>query len=183
MFLKKLIIGGHMASAKVADGRLILSLPDAETPVVWALDLKDMDTAVLRVEHDKQGLYILRKLGGKSGIETIAVYRARDMAVNGLMQATHALASAKTQRSIDIPEGRRKPAMTWLTYFLIGWFLLYLSGFDRVILRAIFAPSSNNTPVAAAPENTSEAQPPVDAVGVPLSADAFLKQQQRMPLP
>ena len=80
-------------TAKVTDGRLVLNLPDAETPALWVMDLADAQTSVIRIEADKGGLYVLKKHGGKGAAETIAVYRDREAASRAMDVAAKALST------------------------------------------------------------------------------------------
>ena len=42
------------ASANVVDGKLILSLPEAENPVVWQMDLSSAKASALEVKKDEE---------------------------------------------------------------------------------------------------------------------------------
>lgn len=182
-----------LPSAKVADGRLILSLPDAETPVVWVMDLPETGATVLRLETDKQGFYVLRRHGSKAAAETVAVYRDRKAASRALMKATRALEKAREVRSISGPNGRPiiiRPASKWsrvITVFLGIWFVCYLSGFDRPILRFLLSPFYGQQTVSAQqlqPQQPLDQQQPAapqsgkpPEAGTPMSADDFLRNQ------
>lgn len=154
------------ASARVADGRLIMSMPDAETPVVWMMNLTDAMTSVLRLEMDRQGFFVIRRHGGKGAAETIAVYRDRKPAVQALARASRALEKARnTGLGAATPSTSR--IKRFFTYLLVIWFILYVFGLDGVILRRILTLPPETKAVSVNP----------NAVGVPLSADDFLKEQ------
>ena len=40
--------------ANVVDGKLILSLPEAATPVIWQMDLEQAQSCALEVKEDKK---------------------------------------------------------------------------------------------------------------------------------
>jgi len=173
------MFGHHTASAHIKDGRLILSMPDAETPVVWLMDLNDATTSVLRLESDKQGFFVLRKHGGKTA-ETIAVYRNRKPAVRALDKATKALDSARSLRHAGSGSSRLTNIMLGI---LLVWFILFrLGNLDLYLLQLAIYPFIKDDIAAmqAAQTQTGAAAPAQpDAVGVPLSADDALKAEQQ----
>ena len=59
------ITGGYSSSAKVVDGALILSLPDAVSPVVWRMELDDVKAASLGIEPKDNNVYVLTMKEGK----------------------------------------------------------------------------------------------------------------------
>ena len=182
MSIKSLLTGHHSASAKVADGRLILSLPDAETPVLWVMDLDEAATAVIRLEVDKQGNNILKKYGAKAAVETVAVYHRRKDAENALVKASAALENARNTRLRVGPNSQPvivRPASLisrLFTTFLYIWFVVYLSSalLGMFTGHTIQQPPQNNTTAAT----TTPDQKDMDAAGVPLSADDFLKNNK-----
>ena len=65
------------ASAKLSGNNLVLSLPDAMTPVVWMIDMDKSGSFFMRVDKDDNGLHILQKIEGSGAdvkIEDIAYY-------------------------------------------------------------------------------------------------------------
>lgn len=182
-------------SAKVTDGRLILTLTDAETPALWMMDLNDAATAVLRLENDRHGLFVIKKHGGKGPAETIAVYRDRRLAAHALQMASKALEKARDTRHqmvngrpIIVRPGSR--IARFMTILLLFWFVLYLMGLDTYIVRTIFEPAQPQLAVsedllmppaltspAPAAASTRQAAPPPIQAGVPLSADDYLLNQ------
>lgn len=176
-------------SAKVTDNRLVLSLPDAETPVVWMLSLAEAVTSVLRLETDRQGFFVIKKHGGpgtKAGTgETVAVYRDREDAIRALNCTSKALNSARSGRSSDSRLKR------WFRYFVYTWFVIsviLLLKIDVLIFRMFMptekipataeAPSANSIAIPQIQSPAQPASPPnLDAVGVPLSADDYLRHK------
>lgn len=176
-------------SAKVSDNRLVLSLPNAETPVVWILSMADAVTCVLRLETDRQGFFVIKKHGGQTkGAtgETVAVYRNRDDAMQALNCASNGLNNAR--------DGKSGSAFKrWFTRFTYAWFIismLLLFRVDAMILRATMDPPEGyvgHTPAAQTGQQPQQqpakqsavpmVSPDLDATGVPLSADEFLQHQ------
>lgn len=176
-------------SAQVAGGRLVLSLPDAETPVVWVMDLGEASSAVLRLENDKNGFCVIRKHSGKSAVETVAVYRDRRAAETALARASRALEAARG----NVSDKHVIVRSSWLTRFSLGfltiWFMLYLGGLDGLALRLALSPffgSSVAQQSVASAEGAQQAPAAAaaDTVGVPVSADAFLRgNAQKLKVP
>ncbi|MBU6234653.1 MAG: hypothetical protein KGQ41_02315 [Alphaproteobacteria bacterium] len=178
MGLWNFITGQNASSAKVADGRLILSMPDAETPVIWVMELDDGASSVIRLENDKQGNNILKKYGGKGAAETVAVYRNRNKAESALAKISCALEKARNSRVHVGPNAQPviiRPASLparIFTAFLYLWFIVYLGSSLSGYLTAI------EQSAGLIPQNTQAAATigPVNETGVPQSADDFLKQ-------
>lgn len=174
--------GTEKSSARVADGRLILSLPDAETPVIWVMDLDEASTAIIRLEGDKQGNSILKKYGSKGAAETVAVYRDRRYASRALVQASKALEKARGSRVRVGPNAQPviiRPASkitTIFTGFLYIWFAFFLlsnlASYITAKSSALGTTTINNqADIAANPDGSD-----MDATGVPLPANDFLKK-------
>ncbi|NBX66339.1 MAG: hypothetical protein EBQ96_05015 [Proteobacteria bacterium] len=171
-------------------------MPDAETPVVWIMDLSDAATAVIRIEADRQGLSVLKKYGGKGAAETVAVYRDRKKAERALIKASHALEKARDSRMHVGPNAQPviiKPASKigrLFTFFLYVWFALYLGmamygylGMFLGVQSVDTAPQQAGAQQKQAPTSAPSA-PAASIDGVPMSADDFLKQQsQKLILP
>jgi hypothetical protein len=178
MSVLNMIIPQAKSSAKVADGRLILTLPDAQTPVIWIMDLNEATTSVLRIESDQQNLHVIKKLNGKSAADTVGVYASREKAEAALQKASKALAKAQNSRLhtgqnnqpvIIRPASR---AARIFTAFLYIWFALYLTG----NIFYYFANSTAPTPQTSINQQavpTPQTQQNTD--GVPQSADEFLQ--------
>ena len=48
------------SSVKKSNNKLVLSLPDAITPVVWVMDLESASHFGIKIEQDGSGLYARR---------------------------------------------------------------------------------------------------------------------------
>ncbi len=93
MFIKK-ITGGFTPSAKVIDGTLILSLPDALSPVVWRMELGHAKSSAIEVREQKDGGYMLTLKTPKGDVNDIAPYATRAAAVTALVAISNALEHA-----------------------------------------------------------------------------------------
>ncbi|MBK6895984.1 MAG: hypothetical protein IPH06_05275 [Alphaproteobacteria bacterium] len=80
------------SNATVVDGKLILSLPDACSPVVWQMDFEEYRSSALEVREDlKNNRFTLCLKNQKNEAIDIACYEDRHSAVNALMAASQAL--------------------------------------------------------------------------------------------
>jgi hypothetical protein len=164
----------HKSSAKTVDGSLVLSLPDALTPVVMRLDLEDAKSATLGVE-EKSGNHVLVIKTSNKEQQDIAAYQSREEAVNALMAASAALEKgSRTQTFGNAPANdhggqRGTGAWKWVGAFAVLVFLIYLVASGGGNPR--FEGSPRATQGAPAAQGGNFGAP---ASGVPQSADAFL---------
>lgn len=180
-------------TAKIADGRFVLNLPDAETPALWVMDLAEAQASVIRLEADKGGLYVLKKHGNAKA-ETIAVYRNREAGIRAMNIATRALSrGSRSAGAAGSCDSRWACAGRIFTYFVMVWFLLWSINLTPFIMRLVLSPFvSFEAPRAAVKadaeiEEGDQAEVPeflrqrpttnAAPTGVPLSADDFLQQQ------
>ena len=89
------ITGGFSASAKVVDGTLILSLPDAIDPVVWRMDLGHVRASAIEVRSQDDGSFMLTLKTPKGDVNDIAPYATRSRAVGALVAISRAMEQAR----------------------------------------------------------------------------------------
>jgi hypothetical protein len=174
------------ASARVVDGKLILSLPAANTPVVWQMDLGHAKASALEVRHNKEAeIFTLTLKTHKGETMEIAAFNERDRSIEGLMAASRALESAHGQikfsgandsapapvvyaaaTEAEAPKKGRAVFFVLALLVLFGAFMLWSAQMPALVA----APPSSGASMGAG------AQAPV-ANGIPLSADAFLQSQ------
>jgi hypothetical protein len=83
------------SSAKVVDGNLILSLPDAINPIVWRMELGSVKASALEVKpQSTDGSFMLSLKTAKGEVHEIAPFQTRDQAVRALMRVSSALQGA-----------------------------------------------------------------------------------------
>lgn len=86
----------YESSAKVVDGNLIISMPDALNPVVWRMELGSVKASALEVRgHGENGQHMLFLKTPKGDIHDIAPFDTKEKAVNALMHVSAALQSAQ----------------------------------------------------------------------------------------
>lgn len=170
-------------SARVVDGKLVLSFPEAITPVVWQMDLDQTKASALEVRENKEeGSFVLVLKTPRGETINVAAFQQKADAVQGLMAASHALENAWGQirpgRVSDTPKQDNKPLAAapkhihkeggskWIgTIIGIVFILILLSIWNSTSLRA---PSSIGGNTQASAGNAQQ------STGVPVSADDFL---------
>lgn len=182
------------ASANVVDGKLILSFPDAVSPVLWQMELAEAKASALEVAAGKEeGQHALILKTAKGEKIDIATFTSRADAVAGLMAAANALENAqgqirsgastlesaptngaakqpKPKKNLTQAEKKQKQKR-WLTgilalVVLFICFSLWASVVPRVVSTS--APNTGVVTGVTSPQNSS---------GVPVSADDFLSGQ------
>lgn len=185
------------ASAKVVDGKLILSFPEAATPVVWTMDVAKAKASAMEVLQKGDDYTLSLKSAAGEQIE-VATFSTRDAALEGLMLTSEALenahgsirnngATAPQTVANDAPSKKaKKPrapgetkrrlmgvaaSLVFLVVMIMIWgFVMptaYYTG-ERVSRANAPGASLGNTAAVTDPQNSS---------GVPVSADAFLSGQ------
>jgi hypothetical protein len=178
------------SSAHVAGGKLVLSLPGALSPVVWQMDLEKSAMSALEVTEGErgQGWSLMLKVPDEKA-QAIAVFETRDGAVEAMMAASGALASAQT----PVPQQVMAPAGAVHTLHPAGsgHHAVYPApkakgGYGKrlglvlaivlvIVLFGIWSaqlPRAPKTMEGVAASASTSAQ---DAAGVPVSADEFLR--------
>jgi len=84
----------YESSAKVVDGNLILSLPDAINPIVWRMELGSVKASALEVRTQENKFTLLLKTP-KGETHDIAPFETRELAVRALMRVSAALQGAQ----------------------------------------------------------------------------------------
>lgn len=82
-------------SAKIVDGILIITLPDAIRPVVWQLELGLSKSSAMEVREQEDGTFLLMLKTPRQDVQEIAPYATRDLAVRALMAVSKALEGAQ----------------------------------------------------------------------------------------
>lgn len=85
------------SGARVVDGKLILSFPDAIKPVLWQMDLVSAKASALEVEALQGGQAALMLKTPKGEQATVAIFESREAAISALMTVGAALGCAHGQ--------------------------------------------------------------------------------------
>ncbi|MDB5491452.1 MAG: hypothetical protein JWO78_1301 [Micavibrio sp.] len=91
------LTGNYTASASVVDGTLILSLPDALSPVVWRLELSNAKASALEVREGDGGVFRLMLKTPRGDVNDIAGFASRGRAVAALMAVSRAMEQSHGQ--------------------------------------------------------------------------------------
>lgn len=170
----------YESSASVVDGKLILSFPNAKTPVVWQMDMAEVKASALEVRGEKDPFTLVLKTTKGEAMD-VAPFATKDEAVEGLVAVTRALQSAhghirpvtaapanvQTEFAAAPPARKsRWGALVLVIAVLAGlWFLL----------GALQGPMAGLPPGATIPGDETASAP---QNGVPMSADEFLNQNR-----
>lgn len=111
-FLTKYLSSAPHPSAKVVDGTLILSLPQAKAPVVWRMEMGHVRSSAMEIREieanektdkdkkngsRKETIYRLILKTPRDDVETIADFTTRRAALDGLMALSRAMETAEGQ--------------------------------------------------------------------------------------
>ena len=171
-------------TANMTDNRLILSLPDAITPVVWVMDINDAGSFVIKVERDANDLYILQKVSiNDKKTEDVAYYKDKKSAIRALTTFTR-MANGNNKSSNSGGFGHAIwSILKTLLYIALGLILIV-----AIAYAALFTYTGLTTPSydgAIVQQQTMQPtqETNTDAVGVPMSADDFLNNNGSQALP
>lgn len=180
------LTGNYSSSARVVDGTLIISLPQAITPIVWRMELGHVRASALEVRHQEDGTSMLTLKTPKGDIHDIAPFRTKGQAIQALMAVSRAMeqahgqmrpAAANTDGVVNLTTAAQRavsPRPASRSRFatgIIGTILL-------LCLIALFLNiGSQNHESMANGHSTVSGHAPEAATGVPLSADDFLSNR------
>lgn len=183
------LTGNYSSSARVVDGTLIISLPQALTPVVWRMELGHVRSSALEVRQQENGVFMLVLKTPRGDVNDIAPFDSRGRAVQALMAVSRAMEQAHGQivppaanniansagitnlpaiRPATRPASKGRFATGIIgTVLLLGLIALFLNMGSR---NHSSMANGHGTDTA----NHSAAAP---QTGVPLSADDFLNNR------
>jgi hypothetical protein len=185
-------------SGSIVDGKLILSLPQAITPVVWQIDLSETQSSAFEVIGNTDGSFsLVSRRSGTKNVDIIAPFHDRETAIAALMVTARALENGQNKiqpdnqtRSIaqimpssdqffqrSHPEKQSRGGVGWLTWIFaaIGVIMLVFLISTMIMMQPsrIAMETGDNS---GAGQSTNSATTS-DETGVPVSADDFLRQQ------
>jgi len=176
------------ASASVVDGKLILSFPHAQTPVLWQMDLAQAKSSALEVlKAAKGGSYTLTLKTQKGEQVQIASFENREDAIEGLMAASNALKNGHGNMQIAANQDKKlarartghKTANKgqWMTGIIALLALALLFGLWGMVVPK--TPTSIQSSSASHTQSDEQSNPATatQSAGVPVSADDFLSGQ------
>lgn len=195
--------GNHKSSAKVVDGSLVLSLPDATTPVIWRMELGNAKASALEVrktESQGEECFTLVLKTPQGDTNDIASYEHKPKAVRALVEVSEALEKsaqaqpkpraqlANTSRDTSNSSAAHAAANTNAEPSTQGqktgsgkWFILILglllvSGLGFYLNGLSTSGYDSYTSAGNAASSLNPASGTKTQTGVPLSADDFLRE-------
>ncbi len=183
MKLMQCMSGGYSSSARVVGDTLVLSLPDARSPIVWRMELGEIKAAAFEVRQEDKS-WVLTMKTPKGDAQEIAPYDTKAQALKALMAASRAMEQASAKpvsyandagRPVAAPPPRKKGQ---LAAGIIGVAILgvLIYGITQAGPKTPHSPGSSaatSSPSAAMQEGFSGKSAP----GVPVSADDFLRNR------
>lgn len=168
----------YHSTAKVVDGSLVLSLPDALIPTVMRMDLEEVRAAALEVTPRKE-TYVLTLKMSKDNVRDIAPFETREQAVAALMAASQALEKGSA-RTAYVPADEHRAvssgsALKWIGAVGVVLILFWIVNSMGSQIPRPPAPEGNAATASATGTGASDAA----ATGVPLSADDYLARQSK----
>lgn len=169
-------------NVKIVDGKLILSLPDAITPVVWQMDLEKAQSAsftVIENKDDKNFVLVFKTQEGTR--DDIAPFENKQKAVDVLMETSNILQNAHGQIRGSVPAnaapGKNKSdrlgailAVALVIVLILIW-TLSAAGPGRIGQGGVSPAASG------AASSFGNSVSPRQSSGVPVSADDFLNNR------
>jgi len=181
--MKKLIealTGGYSSSAKVVDGMLILSLPDAVSPVIWRMELGHAKASAMEVRENDDGTFSLVLRTPRGETNEIAPFTTRAAAVRALMSVSRALESgasrvAQPQAAANVRVAAEPAAPARRGGGLVPG--LIAVGILVILISIFFSMMPKTVPMGVAPAGgiPGPAAANGSAPGMPVSADDFLR--------
>lgn len=187
--------GGYGSTASVVDGKLVLSFTDAIRPVLWQMDLTSVKTSALEmVDGPEAGQFGLVLRAPKGEVQEIALFSAREAALDALVTVRDALGRAHGQiRPVSAtPDGSGAVAPVG---YAPGWqgkpdahqtAMKWIGGLAGLVILAILLnmlwslsprPPASIPLVAGSSSDSGGFKSPQETTGEPVSADDFLRAQ------
>jgi hypothetical protein len=177
----KKLLGYRTSKARLTNNKLILSLDNALTPVMWVIDLTTTPSFVLKVEENSDGYFVLQKTHSDGKLlttEDLAYYEKKGHALDAMDHAANAMSKSKNCSLIT-----EKFMRFVCLVIIIGGFVWAISHFGKDIDLKAFIPTielsvdGEALPQSQQYEPRPEPQQNMNEMGVPLSADDFFNNQ------
>ena len=175
------------STAKVVDGRLVLSLTDAQKPVVWQFDLSVAKSSAIELRETNGGETTLVLKTATQDAHDIATYDTNEKAVRALMAISRAMERAQGQ--MHAPQAGTYPPPAIIPAGAMNWKSIILKGISNIIMTLVVlfllfigivwfaSPANNQMPPTAEPELGVSAPTAPTVPGTGQSADDFLNSQ------
>lgn len=178
LLTKKTSTDDYLPSAKIIDGTLILTLPNAVSPVVWQMELGQSKSSALEVRANDNNQFTLVLKTPRQDVQDIATFANKEAAVEALLVTSKAMEAGSGQLHPNARSHYPLPVVTHqnsngFSFFLffkkllkfIGWVILTLVILMTLIFIASKLISATGTGSSSIGTNG------------PISADEFLESQ------
>ncbi len=164
------------STAKIVDGKWILSFPGALKPTVWQMDFEQFEASALEVDEKGDQFSLILKTPQGKGMD-IAHFESKAKAVQALVAASKALEGGQGKirpmaahgAGGEVGYSEARPKRKW-TAPLLGLLLLF-------VLFIVWVALAPRPPGSLGQQNSSFGGAPASVSGVPMSADDFLRAQ------
>lgn len=171
------------SNVTIVDGKLIMSLPDAQMPVVWQMDLEKAQSSVFTIQEDKKTKsFTLILKQSNNAVDEIASFDNKQDAVDILMETSSALQNAHGQikpttannsnQHISSPQSDTKGDKTGATLALA--LIIILGLIWTISASGNLDPNRKTTASSFEGSLSKNAR---ESSGVPVSADDFLSNR------
>ncbi|PCI96477.1 MAG: hypothetical protein COB14_09995 [Alphaproteobacteria bacterium] len=159
----------------IVDGKLILSLPDAQMPVVWQMDLGKAQSSVFTIQEDKkQKNFTLILKNSDDTTNEIASFKNKQDAVDILMETSSVIQNAHGQIKPSAANNNNGQGKNDRTSAILALALIFVLGLIWTISASgKLDPSARATTSSTSPSGANAR----DSSGVPVSADDFLSNR------
>lgn len=158
--------------AALVDNSLVVSLPKAETPVVWRVDFHDIKSALFSIEKKAKAYQLVMQDKGKSKKEVIATFSQEEEAKHAYSLVSRALLGKKISQ-----ESNGSLFQTFII-FVVFFILLYWVMDSLFFGESVTQEDRQNVTVTQTQQNKDVTPTVPDDVkkGVPLSVDDLLNK-------
>lgn len=167
----------------VSAGKLILSLPEAESPVVWQMALDTAQASAFTISEDKKKKIFSLVSKDQDGKESaIADFKKKEDAVGVLMQTSEVLQNGGDAANANDPvskasSGHGEKNDKSDKYGALIAFLLIVALFGVWMISASMNPEDVTYANSLGGIQSEGGVPARDSSGVPVSVDDFLSNQ------
>ncbi len=163
------------SNINIIGNKLIISLPSAQMPVVWQMDLEQAQSASFTIKEDKKAksFALISKIQNEEASE-IARFSDKQVSVDILMEISNALQNAPVQTNIVSSNPEAATIKSKSKDNKIGA-ILSLSLVLILIIIWVLSASKNLNNVEY--KNSVSSSAPSSSSGVAISADDFLNNR------
>ncbi len=168
------------SNTAIVDGKLILSLPNAQMPVLWQMDLEKAQSSTFTIQEDKKNKkFTLILKEQDESINEIADFDDKQTATDVLMETSHVLQNAHGQikpATASTNNSKKQPAEKKENNDKAGAIIALLL-IIALTLVWIVSSSGNIKRTESTSVSTLSGSTARESSGVPVSADDFLSNR------